>query len=84
MTSGQNWSALEGSLTDRPAEQKAPTTAGPSYPTSSRHGTKDWDKVASSLTEKKSKDKSGDNENVSDDEGGDAVDGFFKQLDVNA
>ncbi|KAJ6186062.1 hypothetical protein N7519_007363 [Penicillium mononematosum] len=84
LTAGQNWSALEGSHADPLAAQKAPATAGPSYPTSSRHGTKDWDKVASSLTEKKAKGKSGDNENVSDDEGGDAVDGFFKKLYANA
>ncbi|CAG8895726.1 unnamed protein product [Penicillium egyptiacum] len=84
LTAGQNWSALEGSLTDPPAIQKAPATAGPSYPTSSRHGTKDWDKVASSLTEKKEKGKSGDDGYVSDDEGGDAVDGFFKKLYAGA
>ncbi|KAJ5518923.1 hypothetical protein N7453_001345 [Penicillium expansum] len=90
---GQKWGALEGSatntteITDRPAAQNAPATSGPSYPTSSRHGTKDWDKVASSLTEKKPKDKSGDDGNAadaSDDEGGDAVDGFFKKLYAGA
>jgi suppressor of G2 allele of SKP1 len=87
-TPGQKWSALEGSatnpteITDRPAEQKAPATSGPSYPTSSRHGTKDWDKLASSLTGKKSDDKGGD-ENASDEEG-DAVDGFFKKLYAGA
>ncbi|KAJ5470592.1 hypothetical protein N7530_007949 [Penicillium desertorum] len=84
LTPCQNWSALEGSHADPVAAQKAPATAGPSYPTSSRRGTKDWDKVASSLTEKKAKGKSGDDENVSDDEGGDAVDGFFKKLYANA
>ncbi|KGO65309.1 Uncharacterized protein PITC_015770 [Penicillium italicum] len=90
---GQKWSGLEGSatnpteITDRPAAQNAPATSGPSYPTSSRHGPKDWDKVASSLTEKKPKDKSKDDSNaadVSDDEGGDAVDGFFKKLYAGA
>ncbi|KAJ5512711.1 hypothetical protein N7463_002263 [Penicillium fimorum] len=92
-TAGQKWSALEGSatnsidITDRPAAQPAPATAGPSYPTSSRHGAKDWDKVASSLTGKKSKEKTGDGGNLSDasdDEGGDAVDGFFKKLYAGA
>ncbi|KAJ5196868.1 hypothetical protein N7449_007347 [Penicillium cf. viridicatum] len=92
-TAGQKWNALEGSatntteITDRPAAQNAPATAGPSYPTSSRHGTKDWDKVASSLTEKKPNEKSGDDGNAadaSDDEGGDAVDGFFKKLYAGA
>ncbi|OQD97618.1 hypothetical protein PENSOL_c011G02773 [Penicillium solitum] len=92
-TAGQKWNALEGSatntteITSRPTAQNAPATAGPSYPTSSRHGTKDWDKVASSLTEKKPNEKSGDNGNAadaSDDEGGDAVDGFFKKLYAGA
>ncbi|KAJ5955266.1 hypothetical protein N7501_009545 [Penicillium viridicatum] len=86
-TAGQKWNALEGSHTNPPTAQDAPATAGPSYPTSSRHGTKDWDKVASSLTGKKSNEKSGDDGNaadVSDDEGGDAVDGFFKKLYAGA
>ncbi|KAJ5442044.1 hypothetical protein N7445_005051 [Penicillium cf. griseofulvum] len=89
-TAGQKWSALKGSatnpteITDRPAEQKVPATSGPSYPTSSRHGTKDWDKLASSLTGKKSNDKAVDGGDVSDDEGGDAVDGFFKKLYAGA
>ncbi|OQE40274.1 hypothetical protein PENCOP_c006G08879 [Penicillium coprophilum] len=89
-TAGQKWGALEGSatnptqITDRPADQKAPATAGPSYPTSSRHGTKDWDKVASSLTGEKSKDKAEADGDLSDDEGGDAVDGFFKKLYAGA
>lgn len=85
-TPGQKWGSLEGigesmKLTERPTASTA--SAGPSYPTSSRHGTKDWDKVASTLTEKKSKKKDGRNDgNESDDSdvGGDAVDGFFKKL----
>lgn len=86
-TAGQKWNALEGSHYNPPPAQDAPAPAGPSYPTSSRHGTKDWDKVASSFTEKKSNGKSGDDGNaadVSDDEGGDAVDGFFKKLYAGA
>ncbi|KAJ5958764.1 uncharacterized protein N7479_005914 [Penicillium vulpinum] len=94
-TPGQKWSALEGSatnttqITDRPAAQQAPAIPGPSYPTSSRHGTKDWDKLASSLTQKKPNEKGEDDGNVSDGEvsdgeGGDAVDGFFKKLYANA
>lgn len=62
---GQKWSALEGSpdgikFADRQAStSSAPaSTPGPVYPTSSRHGSKDWDKVASELTEKKPKLKS--------------------------
>jgi suppressor of G2 allele of SKP1 len=87
-TAGQKWSTLESSgtapttTTDLPAAPKAPAPAGPSYPTSSRHGAKDWDKVASSLTGKKEKG-SGTADDASDDEG-DAVDGFFKKLYANA
>lgn len=86
---GQKWSALEGSLTkpteitERPAAQKAPVSTGPSYPTSSRHGAKDWDKVASSLSQKPAQNKGAANDD-SDDEGGDAVDGFFKKLYAGA
>ncbi|KAF9250599.1 hypothetical protein DTO013E5_5379 [Penicillium roqueforti] len=84
---GQKWGALEGSatnpaeITDRPAAQTSPAPTGPSYPTSSRSGPKDWDKVASSLT---AKPKADGNADVSDDEGGDAVDGFFKKLYAGA
>ena len=100
-TPGQKWSALESSaettnLADRPAVPAAAPTSGPAYPTSSRHGTKDWDKLASSLTAKKSKGKkketeeqndgndSDGGESVDSDFGGDAVDGFFKKLYAGA
>lgn len=90
-TPGQKWKSLESfgkatKLADRPAVPVAPA-AGPTYPTSSRKGTKDWDKVASSLTEKPAKDeKKKDDGNESDDSefGGDAVDGFFKKLYAGA
>ncbi|BCS27536.1 co-chaperone SGT1 [Aspergillus puulaauensis] len=58
---GQKWSSLESSSsTIKPSAVTptvtAPTPAsGPSYPTSSRHGAKDWDKVASTLTFKNPK-----------------------------
>lgn len=86
-SSGQKWSSLEGTgesakLTERPTTSAAST--GPAYPTSSRHGTKDWDKVASSLTAKKGSKTKGEkpdgNESDESDIGGDAVDGFFKKL----
>ncbi|OJI88298.1 hypothetical protein ASPTUDRAFT_135651 [Aspergillus tubingensis CBS 134.48] len=67
---GQKWSALESStgVTPQPVTttitptttttaQVKPQAQGPSYPTSSRHGAKDWDKLASSLTQKSKKDK---------------------------
>jgi suppressor of G2 allele of SKP1 len=100
-TPGQKWKSLEGlasnttKIADRPAAPQAPVSSAPSYPTSSRHGAKDWDKVASSLTAKKPKEtnektKKGDIGDVSDAEsvdsefGGDAVDGFFKKLYAGA
>ncbi|PYH72479.1 co-chaperone SGT1 [Aspergillus vadensis CBS 113365] len=59
---GQKWSALESSsgITPQPTitpittatTQIKPQAQGPAYPTSSRHGAKDWDKLASSLTQK--------------------------------
>ncbi|KAL4737616.1 hypothetical protein BDV11DRAFT_191299 [Aspergillus similis] len=58
---GQKWGSLESSSTDIKSSTITPTTASsaptsaPSYPTSSRHGPKDWDKLASTLTAKKAK-----------------------------
>lgn len=102
----QKWNALEAStstptttLADRPAAAAPSTLSGPAYPTSSRHGAKDWDKVASSLTAKKPKDNkkkkgadeegngegdASDAESVDSELGGDAVDGFFKKLYAGA
>ncbi|RDW93176.1 co-chaperone SGT1 [Aspergillus mulundensis] len=60
-TPGQKWSALESSSTEIKSATITSTPAlsasasGPSYPTSSRHGAKDWDKLASTLTAKKPK-----------------------------
>ncbi|KAL3469862.1 hypothetical protein BJX99DRAFT_264785 [Aspergillus californicus] len=61
-TPGQKWSSLESLSTDTKPSTITSTTAappapalGPSYPTSSRHGAKDWDKVATTLTAKKPK-----------------------------
>ncbi|EGE83048.1 SGT1 and CS domain-containing protein [Blastomyces dermatitidis ATCC 18188] len=49
----------------RPNTVTSSTDQIPSYPTSSRTGPKDWDKVASSLTKKKKKKESKDKENES-------------------
>ncbi|KAI9041691.1 co-chaperone SGT1 [Aspergillus affinis] len=61
-TPGQKWSALEATSTDvKLADRQAPvssapsSSAAPTYPSSSRNGPKDWDKLASTLTEKKTK-----------------------------
>jgi SGS domain/CS domain len=72
----------------------------PSYPTSSRSGPKNWDKLADDLTTKKhpshkreKKKKAGqdteeesehENQDVDSDYGGDPVDGFFKKLYAGA
>ena len=68
----------------------APTPAVPSYPTSSKSGPKNWDKVATDLTKKAPKPKSSSDPSRTDqpeeedeydsDTGGDAVNGFFKKL----
>ncbi|KLJ11979.1 hypothetical protein EMPG_09620 [Blastomyces silverae] len=49
----------------QPSTVTSSTDQVPSYPTSSRTGPKDWDKVASSLTKKKKKKESKDTENES-------------------
>lgn len=95
---GQKWSALES---NEPAANKSTTTASvpssvlqptttqkaPSYPTSSRSGPKDWDKLASeALAKPKTGDSKSDGkiEEEEEDEGGDAVNGFFKKLYAGA
>lgn len=95
--SGQKWHALESSepITATPSEptstvpshvlQSSNTAVGPSYPTSSRSGPKDWDKLATDLIKQHKKPKTEgsssteDDENMSDEES-DAVNGFFKKL----
>ncbi|KAF9885618.1 hypothetical protein FE257_012709 [Aspergillus nanangensis] len=85
-TPGQKWSALEGSssgvkLADRSmAAGHAPAPgAGPAYPSSSRTGAKDWDKVASTLTKKsdksKKKSKSKDDKAANPEDPGENSDG---------
>ncbi|KAA8647571.1 hypothetical protein EYZ11_007850 [Aspergillus tanneri] len=59
---GQKWSSLEAASTDvKLADRQTVVSSAPSdkpapvYPSSSRHGPKDWDKLASNLTAKKAK-----------------------------
>lgn len=74
-----------------------PKETAPSYPTSSKSGPKDWDKLASDLTAKKKsshkhKDKAEgagsdhehEDDDIDSDYGGDPVDGFFKKLYAGA
>lgn len=72
--------------------QPMASSTAPAYPTSSRSGPKNWDKLATDLTAKKKKDKKSDSgadkeddDDVdSDYDTGDAVDGFFKKLYAGA
>ncbi|PWY86355.1 CS-domain-containing protein [Aspergillus sclerotioniger CBS 115572] len=85
-TVGQKWSALESTatdlkLSDRQAALNTTTTTtasapapAPAYPTSSRHGAKDWDKLASSLTAKKPKEKTKKTKTNGEGEGEDEAD----------
>ncbi|KAL8772810.1 MAG: hypothetical protein Q9209_002155 [Squamulea sp. 1 TL-2023] len=100
-TAGEKWSSLEsdapaaaedkGTNDDGASEVNRTiltdhsTNTGPSYPTSSKSGPKNWDKVANDLTKKSKKEKE-DGEEGGDDgleeefEGADPVNGFFQQL----
>jgi len=53
---------------------------GPAYPTSSKHGPKDWDKITSDLRKSESTGKPGSLEDDEDYEGGDETNHFFKKL----
>ena len=90
--------AIMSTLTES-APKRLKETA-PSYPTSSRSGPKDWDKLASDLTAKKKPqhkheerdkaekagglDSEHEDDDVDSDYGGDPVDGFFKKLYAGA
>jgi suppressor of G2 allele of SKP1 len=90
---GEKWKDLEGTEaleSTKPSEKpvllaEIVAERAPAYPTSSKSGPKDWDKLATDLTAKSKKEKKeGSDEEMVDaddsDEGGDAVDGFFKKL----
>lgn len=106
-TPNQKWATLEGSeplanadgAANEPKKVIPPSVlqkdTAPAYPTSSKSGTKDWDKLASDLAakSKKKKDKKSktdengsaseseeDDMDYDSDVGGDEVDGFFKKL----
>ncbi|KAK2748960.1 hypothetical protein FQN57_007243 [Myotisia sp. PD_48] len=108
--SGRKWPTLEGtakaekvasSITTATSAQapSASTTTNtvPVYPTSSKSGAKDWDKVVSDLTKEKKPKQSGaskdtekegnheeEEEDLSDYGGSDEVDSFFKKLYANS
>ncbi|KAL8998401.1 MAG: hypothetical protein Q9169_002529 [Polycauliona sp. 2 TL-2023] len=101
-SAGEKWPSLESDAPataednnqDDDAMKRAvladrPTNAGPSYPTSSKTGPKNWDKVADELTKKPKKEtkdgEEGGGGGLDDEfEEGDPVNGFFKQLYSNA
>ncbi|KAK4565921.1 Cochaperone protein [Recurvomyces mirabilis] len=90
-TQGVKWRALES---DTPVENKTTTSSaadpaaktaalnGPVYPTSSKSGPKDWDKVTADATAalQNPDAKAGSLENDDDYEGGDEANHFFKKL----
>ena len=97
--SNQKWKSLEGivpqqsssnlTLADGESVSSAETPSTnkpmPAYPTSSRTGPKDWDKVADELTKKPKTNTEGQNEAEDiEEEGGDPVNAFFKKLYAGA
>lgn len=103
-TPGSKWASIEGQAASASTSQPEdgskeetpitkPAASGPAYPTSSKSGPKNWDKLADDLTAKKKKqegEKEGEGEVeddgpvLDDDEEGDPVNGFFKKLFKNA
>lgn len=98
---GHKWQTLEGAEAidaTLPASASAqipqappkPAASAPAYPTSSRNGPKDWDKLATDLTSSKKdkKSNSGDNDDEDDydyeKEEGDDTNAFFKKLYAGA
>ena len=80
-------SASGSALANTPTARNKTASSGPVYPTSSKTGPKNWDKLAADLTAKpKSKEDDGKEDHdaqpaYDDDEFGEgAVDGFFKKL----
>lgn len=88
-TPGRKWAGLEGAEDESqlPTATTAATNAVPStsakplYPTSSKSGPKDWDKLAKELAAKpKKEDGQPAEEDYESEDGGDPVNGFFKKL----
>ncbi|KAF3479449.1 glucose insensitive transcription protein 7 [Arthroderma uncinatum] len=112
--SGRKWASLEGTPSQEAKPLPLDTTVlkdasnlptrpvaaekAPAYPTSSKSGPKDWDKVVSNIAKKEKKTKKkpaeGDSKgeekeddvdsDMSDYGSGDAVDSFFKKLYANS
>lgn len=91
---GRQWKSLEGDeapapsasdTTDAPVRQAvlAASTKAPAYPTSSKKGAKDWDKVVDDITKSSKEDPDKEGMGEFDDEE-DPQNAFFKQLYKNA
>jgi suppressor of G2 allele of SKP1 len=93
-TPGRQWKSLEGTevppAADSTAESsedpvrkallaEAAPTKPPAYPTSSKSGPKNWDKLVDDMA-KSSKEKGKDGADEFDDEEGDQTNAFFKHL----
>ncbi|KAK2811544.1 hypothetical protein FQN50_002167 [Emmonsiellopsis sp. PD_5] len=76
-TTDKDTTTPDATITPSTIPAPKPTASAPSYPTSSRTGAKDWDKVASSLTKKKKKDsaKGKENQPTTDSAAGDEDEG---------
>ncbi|KAJ5908913.1 SGT1 and CS domain protein [Penicillium taxi] len=86
---GKKWHSLKAptnapDITDRPVASAPAPAAGPVYPTSSRHGTKDWDKTINDIVGKMVADGDVQDSSQELDAGGDAVNDFFKKLYASA
>ena len=98
-TPGQKWANIEGAQPVSTEETSADdddtvkravladksSNTGPVYPTSSKSGPKNWDKVANDLSKKPKKDTKEGEEGASEDDGiedeeGDPTTNFFKML----
>lgn len=90
---GQTWKVLEGSgapttanstTSDPLAKSAVLADKPPEYPTSSRKGPKNWDKVVDDITKKTKKaddpDAADDMDDDLEDHGGDEANYFFKKL----
>ncbi|KAI5813546.1 SGS domain-containing protein [Pyronema omphalodes] len=84
LETGRKWADLEGSHTaPAAAVSVAPKPAvelRPMYPSSSKTGSKDWDKVAADLTKKPNKKEGEEDDDGYDSDEADPVNGFFKKL----
>lgn len=95
-TTGQQWKSLEGSgaptaanptSSDPVVKQAVLADKPPEYPTSSRKGPKNWDKVVNDIAKKTKKSDdvaAAEDDDDLEDHGGDEANFFFKKLYAGA